>query len=204
MDLFESLDGKLKNLLPYGGCVNYFGPVVSQDEADLYYQKLLKEIDWRHDEAVYFGKKTVTQRKIGWYGDREFGYTYSGTRKVALPWTTTLLSLKQLTENLVGDSFNACLLNLYHDGGEAMSWHSDSEAELKPNGAIASLSFGAARTFSFKHNQSNLTLSQVLAHGSLLVMKHETQSFWQHKLPPSKRVDSPRINLTFRTIVDEG
>ena len=106
-----------------------------------------------------------------------------------------------LARQKTGETFNSCLLNLYHDGREGMAWHSDGEKDLKKNGAIASLSFGAERKFSFKHKKTKDTVSQILQHGSLLVMKGTTQTSWQHRLPPSKKVHTARINLTFRTIV---
>jgi hypothetical protein len=39
-----------------------------------------------------------------------------------------------------------------------------------------------------------------LEHGSLLVMKGETQRFWKHQLPKSRKVSDPRLNLTFRSV----
>jgi len=72
---------------------------------------------------------------------------------------------------------------------------------LEPNSTIASLSLGAERKFSFKHKQTKETISLILEHGSLLVMKDVTQSNWLHSLPKSKKITRPRINLTFRTIV---
>ena len=95
------------------------------------------------------------------------------------------------------------MLNLYHNGNEGMSWHSDGEKDLKKNGAIASLSFGAERKFAFKHKETKQKIDFILEHGSLLVMKDETQSHWLHSLPPTKLVQQPRINLTFRTIVEK-
>jgi alkylated DNA repair dioxygenase AlkB len=91
-------------------------------------------------------------------------------------------------------------LNLYHDGEEGMAWHSDSEKDLKKNGAIGSLSLGAERKFSFKHKVTKQTVSILLEKGSLLVMKGTTQANWLHRLPPTKKVKIPRINLTFRTM----
>ena len=82
-----------------------------------------------------------------------------------------------------------------------MAWHSDAEKDLKKNGAIASLSFGAERKFAFKHKQTKETCSLRLEHGSLLMMKDTTQANWLHRLPPTKAVAEPRVNLTFRTIV---
>ena len=117
-----------------------------------------------------------------------------------MPWNKELLELKELVEHKTGETFNSCLLNLYHSGEEGMAWHSDGEKDLKKNGAIASLSFGAERKFSFKHKVTKQNVSLQLEKGSLLVMTGETQTNWLHRLPPTKKVKMPRINLTFRTI----
>lgn len=200
MDLFNDLFDGQENLLPKNGTVNYFGQIMSDEEAHRYYSVLLNEIEWKNDQAIIFGKLIETKRKIAWYGDFPFAYTYSKITKTALPWTNTLLELKKLAEKKTGETYNSCLVNLYHDGSEGMAWHSDGEKQLKRHGAIASLSFGAERKFGFKHKETKEVISLNLASGSLLVMKNETQDYWLHRLPPSKKVNSPRINLTFRTI----
>ncbi len=163
---------------------------------------MLSDIEWRNDEAIIFGRRIVTKRKVAWYGEKPFKYTYSKTTKMALPWTNELRVLKKMVEKETGENFNSCLLNLYHDGSEGMAWHSDGETDLEKNGAIASLSFGAERKFCFKHKKTKETVSLILQHGSLLVMKDETQSYWLHRLPPTKKIGHPRINLTFRTIIE--
>ena len=200
MDLIEQIDGKPRNLLSGDGVVHYYGPVMAQLEADQYFNVLMREIPWQHDEAIIFGKKIITQRKVAWYADQPFSYTYSKTTKTALPWVPVLSKLKEIVQSESGETYNACLLNLYHDGSEGMAWHSDGEKDLKRNGAIGSLSLGAPRQFSFKHKKTKETVSQILAHGSLLIMKGTTQTHWLHRLPPTKTVHTPRINLTFRTI----
>ncbi|NGM90711.1 alpha-ketoglutarate-dependent dioxygenase AlkB, partial [Parapusillimonas sp. SGNA-6] len=88
------------------------------------------------------------------------------------------------------------------DGKEGMAWHSDGEKDLQPNGAIASLTLGAERKFSFKHKVRKEKIDIVLENGSLLVMKGTTQTHWLHRLPPTSKVTTPRINLTFRKIVN--
>ena len=201
MDLIEQIDGKPRNLLSGDGVVHYYGPVMAQLEADQYFNALMREIPWQHDEAIIYGKKIITKRKVAWYADQPFSYTYSKTTKTALPWVPVLSTLKEIVQSESGETYNACLLNLYHDGSEGMAWHSDGEKDLKRNGAIGSLSLGAPRQFSFKHKKTKETVSQILAHGSLLIMKGTTQTHWLHRLPPTKTVHTPRINLTFRTIV---
>lgn len=201
MNLFEPTVNPTRNLLPQQGIVNYHGRVFSPDDANYYLDYLLKNIEWKNDEAAIFGKRIVTKRKVAWYAETDFEYTYSNVTKRALPWTKELLELKSIAEKETGETFNSCLLNLYHDGSEGMAWHSDGETDLKKDGAIGSLSFGAERKFSFKHKQTKETVSIVLEHGSLLMMKGTTQTHWLHRLPPTKKVSKPRVNLTFRTIV---
>jgi alkylated DNA repair dioxygenase AlkB len=202
MQLFDIEADPEQNHLPYDGTVQYYGKIVHGAVADHYFEQLMQTIAWENDQALIFGKLLTTKRKVAWYGDRHFEYTYSNMNKYALPWTTELLELKQLTERLTGETFNSCLLNLYHSGDEGMAWHSDAETDLKKDGAIASLSFGAERKFAFKHKQSKEKVELYLEHGSLLVMKDTTQTYWLHRLPPTKKVNAARINLTFRTIVE--
>ncbi len=189
-----------ENILPKDGEVNYFGAIVSLEIADALFQKLRDEIEWKNDELVLFGKRIVTKRKVAWYGNLPFEYSYSNTKKQALPWNETLLELKNLVESSTGFAYNSCLLNLYHSGEEGMAWHSDNEKELLENGAIASLSFGAERVFELKHKQDNNKVKVLLENGSLLLMKFPTQKHWLHQLPKTKKCLTPRINLTFRTI----
>ena len=199
MDLFNQ--DQVSNILPYDGITHYHGVILSQEQSQLYYKKLLTSIEWKNDEAVIFGKRIVTKRKVAWYGDEEFDYHYSNVSKQALFWTNELLELKKIVEVESNTTYNSCLLNLYHSGEEGMAWHSDGEKMLKKNGAIGSLTLGAERKFSFKHKTTKHKVDVVLERGSLLVMKDTTQTNWLHRLPPTKRVKTPRINLTFRTIV---
>jgi len=199
MDLFNIR--RVVNILPFDGSADYYGRMLTTAEAKYYLDRMLTNIEWRNDEAVIFGRHIVTKRKVAWYGDQSYSYAYSGKVRDALPWTVELLGLKGRVEQLVGKTFNSCLLNLYHNGEEGMAWHSDDEKTLEPDGAIASLSLGAERKFSFRHRKSRETISMQLEPGSLLVMHGVTQTHWMHALPKTKRVTSPRVNLTFRTMV---
>jgi alkylated DNA repair dioxygenase AlkB len=200
MDLFSTILEQPINILPYDGEVNYFGEIFSLDESDYYFNLLLNIIDWRFDKAVIFGNTIETKRKVAWYAEKPFSYTYSNITKTAFIFPPELMSLKTLIEEYTGDTYNSCLLNLYHSGEEGMAWHSDGEKDLKDLGAIASLSFGVERKFAFKHKKSKEVISLPLKAGSLLVMRGGTQQNWWHRLPPTKLIKDARINLTFRTI----
>jgi alkylated DNA repair dioxygenase AlkB len=204
MDLFDQVQGQPHNLLSSDGDVRYYGRVIPIAKADQYLEGLLESIDWKNDEAIIYGRHILTKQKVAWYGDKPYAYTYSRTTKHALPWTEELLQLKTLAEQETGANYNSCLLNLYHSGEEGMAWHSDGELDLERNGSIASLSLGAERKFAFKHKRSKQTSEQILENGSLLVMAGETQSHWLHRLPPTKKVLTPRVNLTFRQMRDKS
>lgn len=199
MDLFNQ--ETITNILPYDGITNYHGKVLSQEQSKFYYESLFNTIEWKNDEAIIFGKKIITKRKVAWYGDTNYYYNYSNVTKQALVWTKELLELKEIVEKESNATYNSCLLNLYHSGDEGMAWHSDGEKMLQKNGEIASVTLGAERKFSFKHKSTKQKIDIVLERGSLLVMKDTTQTNWLHRLPPTKLIKTPRINLTFRTIV---
>ena len=199
MDLFNQ--NSHTNILPFDGEVLYLGKVFNRKKVAQYYQTFLEKIPWKNDEAIIFGKHHITKRKVAWFGDNTYSYKYSGVTKQAHIWTPELLQLKQKVEEHSATTYNSCLLNLYHDGEEGMGWHSDAEKTLLDNGTIASVTLGAERKFSFKHKESKQRIDVLLENGSLLLMKGTTQKNWLHRLPPTKKVFSPRINLTFRTII---
>lgn len=198
MSLFPDLIDPMVNHLPYDGEVHCWGEIINEPDAFQHFSDLLKEIDWQNDEAVIFGKHIITKRKVAWYADHPYQYSYSNINRTALPWTPHLLSIKALVEAKTGQSYNSCLLNLYHSGAEGMAWHSDDERELKAQGSIASLSFGATRKFAFKHKKSKKRIVFELKSGDLIEMKGDTQRHWLHNIPTTTRVNSPRVNLTFR------
>lgn len=202
MDLFDHPADCTKNLLPYNGKVNYYGKIFSIAQASKFLTVLRSTLAWQHDEAVIMGKRIVTKRKVAWYGDKPYQYTYSKKTKTALKWVPALLQLKDTIEKLTDANYNSCLANLYHNGDEGMAYHSDDEKDLEENATIASLSFGAERKFLFKHKHDKTTIATFLEHGSLLVMKDDTQKNWLHRLPPTKKTNEARINLTFRKMLD--
>ena len=193
----------MNNLLPKDGTVHYYGKIFTKERSEIYYVKLLKEINWQHDVVKIFGKEIITKRKVAFLGDEGISYKYSGKTKIAEKWIKILSEIKSTVEQISGQKFNACLLNYYHNGSEAMSWHSDNEKEILKHSAIASVSFGAERKFGFKHNFSKEEIFLMLENGSLLIMKDETQIYWKHKLYTNAKITEPRINLTFRTIVND-
>ena len=187
-----------ENLLPKDGIAVYYGVVYPEKEAAQICQLLLDTIPWKQDKVLMFGKMIVTKRKVAWFADAGITYKYAGVIKKGLSWTADLLQIKAKVESITGSKYNACLLNLYHEGEEGMGWHQDNEVEMVAGSSIASLSLGAQRKFAFKHATSNERLDIDLENGSLLEMKGTIQNNWYHSLPKTKKVKQLRINLTFR------
>jgi alkylated DNA repair dioxygenase AlkB len=166
------------------------------------FDALLQEIPWHQEHITLFGKTHPTPRLTAWHGDPHCIYTYSGVVHPPLPWHPHLLQIKTRIESIAGlNTFNCVLLNYYRDGSDKMGWHADDEKELGPNPRIASVSFGATRRFDFKHKtEANQKFSIHLESGSLLLMLGDMQHHWLHQIPAQKRIQGPRINLTFRHI----
>ncbi len=171
-------------------------------EAGKIFDQLYFNTHWRQDDIRIFGKWVKQPRKTAIYSDQGISYTYSGLRQETNPWTPLLGNLKNKIEVISGSEFSLVLLNLYRDGNDSMGWHSDDEKELGKNPVIASVSLGAERKLKFrpkKHLQAN-PFEILLSHGSLLLMEGETQHHWQHAIAKNKKINEPRINLTFRKV----
>ena len=197
------MNKKSKNIINQDGIVLYYDHVLSDVEIKHIQNELFNNINWENERVVLFGKEIITKRKVAFYSDPSISYKYSSKTKIGLPWKDSLIKLKRIIESITKESYNACLLNLYHDGEESMGWHSDNEKEIVANSSIASLSIGASRKFSFKHKVTKETISIQLENGSLLEMKGAIQTNWLHALPKSKKIKELRINLTFRQMYSQ-
>ncbi len=168
-------------------------------ESDRLFGQLYSGIQWQQEIIRMFGKSTPIPRLSAWYGDKGKSYIYSGIEHHPEPWNPTLSLIKTRVEQVSQVQFNSVLLNLYRHGKDSVSWHSDDEPELGQNPVIASVSFGATRRFSLRHKQIRERKVAIdLPHGSFLLMRGETQHYWQHQITKTAKAVSPRINLTFR------
>lgn len=188
-----------KNLLPYGGEVFYVKDFIDPKRAERLLVDLEKNLNWRHEPIRLFGKTILQPRLTAFHGDPSREYGYSGIKMVPEPWIPSLLEIKKEIELLTQEQFTHVLCNMYRDGQDSMGWHRDNESILGPNPSIASVTLGAPRIFQLRNYLTKKDkIDLLLQSGSLLVMKGESQHQWEHQLPKTKKVKSPRINLTFR------
>ena len=175
-------------------------------EADALFEALRVDVPWTRHRLRLFGREVEAPRLSCWIGDPGAMYRYSGARFTPEPWPAVLVPVRDALSEAAGVRFNSVLANLYRDGRDAMGWHSDDERELGPEPVIASLSLGATRRFVLKAcapDADGRVARHVLAlpHGSVLVMRGDTQTRFRHALPRTARPVGPRINLTFRKIL---
>ncbi len=178
----------------------FYSNFFSKAESDSLLKDLRSNIVWKQESMNMYGKKVDFPRLTAWYGNNDKPYSFSGITLQPLPWSSEILSIKSKIEPVAKTAFNSVLLNLYRDGNDSISWHTDAEKELGTNPVIASVNFGATRKFQLRHIKTNEKLEIELTHGSLLVMQGELQHFWQHQVPKTSKVVGERINLTFRVI----
>jgi alkylated DNA repair dioxygenase AlkB len=119
------------------------------------------------------------------------------TENKTLPWTKTLLEIKEKIEAVEG-KYNFCLLNRYRSGSDSVAWHADNERGM--GNVIGSLSLDGTRTFRIRHNISKETRTFQVRNGTLIIMAGTMQQFWKHEVPKTKEYVGERINLTFRRI----
>lgn len=203
-DLFNQEDKsrEFEKYMLKDGEIWYMNNFMPADKAAYYYEHLLKSISWRQEEIKMYGKVHPVPRMTAWYGYEGFNYKYSGIMCNPEPWTKELIDIKKVIENfLPEENFNSVLLNLYRNGNDKVSWHGDDEPELGINPIIASVSLGTTRRFDLKHKTEKGLIFQIeLLPGSLIVMKGSLQHNWLHQIPVQKKITTPRINLTYRTI----
>lgn len=181
--------------------ISYYPNFIENLKADSYLKNLKKNIPWQQDDIKVYGKTYAQPRLTALFGNNGKSYSYSNITMNPHPFTLELLEVKKEIESIAKVDFTTCLLNLYRDGKDSNGWHADDEIELGSNPVIASISLGEERFFHLRHkNDKTLKQKVLLQHGSLLLMKGETQHFWQHQIPKTAKQIKERINLTFRVV----
>lgn len=184
----------------------------SEDDGQEYFDRLNDATVWHSKNIVIHGIEYPQPRLVAWFGP--FPYSYSGSTLEPAEMPDTVKEIKGKIEEYLASkgidvSFNSVLLNLYRDGKDSVSWHSDDELTMGISPTIASISLGETRKFEMRpkkrhfdeESPSNVTKYFVhLVHGSLIVMTGCMQEDWQHRVPKEYHDKDRRINLTFRTV----
>ena len=201
MDALPLVTGP-RELLPFDGSAVLHEQFLDPDFAVRAFDELLRTNAWEEHDIVVFGQRHREPRLSTWHADGGKEYEYSGLLRTPLPLTPLLNDIRSRCESMSGASFNSVLVNLYRDGNDGVGWHADNEAVNGREPTIASVSLGATRRFDLRHRESKETVKVDLHSGSLLVMSGLSQHCWVHQVAKTKQVVRPRINLTFRRVLD--
>lgn len=197
----SSASGQALDIPVRDGEIRLFPRLFCVAESDAFFDALKREVDWKRERIRLFGRTVPQPRRTAWFGDPGAVYSYSGIELAPIPWSNLLRDIKGRVDRACGTTFNSVLLNRYRNERDGVSWHSDDERELGRNPIIASVSFGAVRTFQLRHKSDQSLKQRIdLPHGSLLLMAGATQHHWEHRIPKRRLPLGERINLTFRTI----
>lgn len=185
-----------------GAQLDFYPQLALPDTPGALFAQLMVGVNWRSESITLFGRRMAQPRLIAWYGDPGASYGYSGKRFEPQPWTPPLRDIRKCLEETLDASFNSVLANLYRHERDSMGLHADNEPELGDQPVIASVSLGETRVFRLKHatRRDLKPLKLELPSGSLLVMRGDTQRYWKHEVPKSRRPCGPRINLTYRLV----
>ena len=169
--------------------------------ANKVFELLINDLNWKQDSIRIYGRALPIPRLNAWYGDKGCNYKYSGIQMETNNWSDSLNMIRDQIEKSLSLKFNSCLANLYRNGQDSVSWHSDDEAELGKNPTICSVSFGEERKFQIRNKQNkNDKETIILTHNSVLIMQGNTQHIYEHQVPKELGKLNPRINLTFRNV----
>jgi alkylated DNA repair dioxygenase AlkB len=180
--------------------VEYYPNWLSHKHAKSLMEYFIAQLQWQQPSITLYGQQRLIPRLQAWYGDADSQYEYSKLLMQPLPWDARLGKLKQACEQKCKAPFNSVLANYYRHGRDSMGMHADNEPELGSQPVIASISLGQTRRFTFKNIHSKETYKIGLEHGSLLIMKGDTQQNWHHGLNKSRTQIGPRLNFTFRHV----
>ena len=202
-------------------------PVDLRDQA---FDKLRDEVKWQRmsHQGGEVPRLVAVQGEIGEDGSIPVYRHPSDESPPLLPFTDTVLAIKEATEKHLGHRLNHVLIQFYRDGKDYISEHSDKTLDIVKNSYIANVSLGAQRTMTLRTKRKDKDLSRPLeedskvdltrqvqkarlSHNSLFRMGLKTNEEWLHSIRQDKRAErekSPaelafgggRISLTFRWI----
>jgi len=146
-----------------------------------------------------------------------------------LSFTPTVLQIKHRVEKVLSHPVNHVLIQMYRDGNDSISEHSDKTIDVVKDSKIVNVSLGAQRVMVLRPKKSTMeaaaarvsgetttprpSLRIPLPHNSMFVLGLKTNRYWLHAIARDKRPESlksavelspetngARISLTFRHI----
>lgn len=177
-----------------------FPYVYSREVTGVGLEEIRGAIAWEQRSVTVYGKVHPQPRLTKWYA--RVPYAYSGIVWEPAPMPDLVERLRLEVVELTGEDYDSVLCNLYRDGSDCVGWHRDDEALFGSGTPVASLSFGATRTFKLRRVADHKDQHELrLEHGSCCFMPRGVQQVWEHSIPRTKKPCGVRVNLTFRKVL---
>ncbi|KAI0880690.1 uncharacterized protein GGS22DRAFT_174532 [Annulohypoxylon maeteangense] len=194
-------------------------PPLSED----IFEKIKAEVDWRrmNHQGGEVPRLVAVQGQVDEDGTMPIYRHPSDESPPLFPFTSTVRSIKETVEKHLGHPLNHVLIQLYRNGNDYISEHSDKTLDIVQDSFIANVSLGAERTMVFRSKRElsdpghprppRKSERASLPHNSLCKMGLTTNMRWLHSIRQDKRMDrdktepelaydGARISLTFRQI----
>lgn len=173
------------------GDVTYVPEFLDRVTADALVRELNADTRWSADSRIMYGKRVLVPRETAGRGEG-----------MAQAWSPLLVHVRERVEAHTATTYDYVFLNRYRNGNDSVAWHGDRDGSQDARLVVGSLSLGATRTFQLRpKKESGLRhdpVSVEVAHGDLIVMRGDTQLYWEHRVPRDPRVVGERLNVTFR------
>ena len=185
---------------------------------------LKEEVGWQtmYHRSGQVPRLVAAQGELGRDGETPIYRHPADESPPLLPFTPTVQRIRREVEALLNQSFNNALIQLYRNGVDYISEHSDKTLDIVRGSAIVNVSIGAQRAMTLRTKKFNdtegsdspsLRQSQriKLPHNSVFVLGPQTNREWLHGVRADKRPDheksedekafrSERISITFRQV----
>ena len=96
----------------------YVPGFLDRDYADTVFARVLDDTPWQREHLSLFGRTVMAPRLTAWYGDAGTAYRYSGTTRLAEPWTEVIRGLATKVATALDRPFDYVLVNRYRDGDD--------------------------------------------------------------------------------------
>ncbi|KAL5113660.1 hypothetical protein ACEQ8H_008447 [Pleosporales sp. CAS-2024a] len=185
---------------------------------DVIFTQLYNEVHWQtmHHQTGTVPRLVCTQGLFGTDGSMPVYRHPSDQSLPLLHFSPKVELVRKRAEKAVGHALNHVLIQMYRDGTDYISEHSDKTLDIVRGSSIVNVSFGAQRTMRLRTKKATtkpfatsdktqereeaehsakterVTHRVALPHNSLFTLGPATNAAWLHSIQPDKRIASER------------
>lgn len=198
--------------------------VIGPPMINMAFDQVREEVGWQtmFHRSGQVPRLVAVQGEVGQSGEIPIYRHPADESPPLLPFTPMIQRIRKKIESVLSQSFNHALIQLYRDGADNISEHSDKTLDIVRGSVIVNFSIGAERVITLrtkksKHMQGTDSPSSRqsqrirMPHNSVFVLGPRTNQEWLHGVRADKRPShekseeeeafgGERISITFREI----